>query len=38
MEKYDVYELIGDKKLFYENLTDVGWEEFYKFKIDFLIN
>jgi len=33
---YDVYDLIGDKKLFYENLTDFGWEEFHKFKIDFL--
>ena len=36
MGNYDVYDLIGDKKLFYENLTDFGWEEFYKFKIDFL--
>ena len=33
---YDVYDLIGDKKLFYEDLTDFGWEEFHKFKIDFL--
>lgn len=33
---YDVYDLMGDKKLFYENLTDFGWEEFYKFKKVFL--
>ena len=33
---YDVYDLMGDKKLFYENLTDFGQEEFYKFKKDFL--
>ena len=33
---YDVYDLIGDKKLFYENLTDFGWGEFRKFKMDFL--
>ena len=30
------YELIDEKKFFYENLTDFGWGEFYKFKIDFL--
>ena len=29
---YDVYDLMSDKKLFYEDLTDFGWEEFYKFK------
>mgnify|MGYP002741370639 CR=1 FL=1 len=33
---YDVYDLMSDKKLFYEDLTDFGWEEFYKFKKDFL--
>ena len=33
---YDVYDLMGDKKLFYENLTDFGWGEFHKFKMDFL--
>ena len=27
---------MGNKKLFYENLTDFGWKEFYKFKKDFL--
>ena len=30
------YELIDEKKFFYENLTDFGWEEFRKFKMDFL--
>ena len=30
------YELIDEKKFFYENLTDFGWGEFRKFKMDFL--
>ena len=30
------YELIDEKSFFYENLTDFGWGEFHKFKMDFL--
>ena len=30
------YELIDEKKVFYENLTEFGQQEFHKFKMNFL--